>query len=78
MNIEERMRAVLAAEAEAIGAINIDQNFVRAVEVMKACDGKIITTAGIPKATPKAITTATSVIQTNSLRVLNWNAPMDA
>lgn len=49
MNIEERMRAVLAAEAAAISAINVDANFVRAVEVMLACDGKIITT-GIGKA----------------------------
>ncbi len=49
MNIEERMRAVLAAEADAIRAINVDENFVRAVETMQHCDGKIITT-GIGKA----------------------------
>ncbi|HEY5644834.1 MAG TPA: SIS domain-containing protein [Pseudomonadales bacterium] len=49
MNIEQRMRAVLAAEAAAISAVNVDANFVRAVEVMLACDGKIITT-GIGKA----------------------------
>ncbi len=49
MNIEERMRAVLAAEAEAIRAIDVNANFVRAVEVMQRCDGKIITT-GIGKA----------------------------
>ena len=49
MNIEQRMRAVLAAEADAIRAINVDETFVRAVEVMKDCDGKIITT-GIGKA----------------------------
>jgi len=49
MEIMERMRAVLAAEADAIRAINVDENFVRAVEVMKNCDGKIITT-GIGKA----------------------------
>ncbi len=49
MNIEERMRAVLEAEAEAIQAINVSAEFVRAVEVMSDCDGKIITT-GIGKA----------------------------
>ena len=49
MNIESRIRAILDAEAEAIRSINVDENFVRAVEVMKNCDGKIITT-GIGKA----------------------------
>ena len=49
MNIEQRMRAVLTAEADAIAAINVDEHFVRAVEVMRDCDGKIITT-GIGKA----------------------------
>jgi arabinose-5-phosphate isomerase len=49
MEIEERMRAVLDAEAAAIRAIAIDDNFVRAVRVMQACSGKIITT-GIGKA----------------------------
>ncbi|MEM8769308.1 MAG: SIS domain-containing protein [Pseudomonadota bacterium] len=49
MNIEARMRAVLDAEAEAIRAIDINDNFIRAVETMLACKGKIITT-GIGKA----------------------------
>jgi arabinose-5-phosphate isomerase len=49
MNIEERMRMVLAAEAAAISAIDVNENFVRAVSVMKDCDGKIITT-GMGKA----------------------------
>ncbi|MGD8832766.1 MAG: SIS domain-containing protein [Pseudomonadales bacterium] len=49
MNIEERMRAVLDAEADAIRSIKVDASFVRAVEVMLACQGKIITT-GIGKA----------------------------
>ena len=49
MNIKERMHAVLAAEADAIRAINIDDSFVHAVEVMQHCNGKIITT-GIGKA----------------------------
>ncbi len=49
MNIEQRMRAVLAAEAQAISSIEINESFVRTVEVMKDCDGKILTT-GIGKA----------------------------
>jgi len=49
MKIDERMRAVLAAEAAAISAVRVDEYFVRAVEVMLACQGKIITT-GIGKA----------------------------
>lgn len=49
MEIEQRMRAVLDAEADAIRAIHIDENYVRAVEIMRRCDGKIITT-GIGKA----------------------------
>jgi len=43
------MQAVLQAEAEAISAIEINQDFVSAVEVMMACRGKILTT-GIGKA----------------------------
>jgi len=49
MDIRQRMRAVIEAEADAIRAIDINDNFVRAVEVMKDCEGKIITT-GIGKA----------------------------
>jgi len=49
MKIIERMRAVLDAEAEAIRAIEVNREFERAVEVMLACDGKIIST-GIGKA----------------------------
>lgn len=49
MKIDERMRAVIAAEAAAIAAIRVDDDFVRAVEVLLACNGKVITT-GIGKA----------------------------
>ena len=49
MKIEQRMRAVLDAEARAIKDINIDDSFIQTVELMLACDGKIITT-GIGKA----------------------------
>ncbi|MCP5182149.1 MAG: SIS domain-containing protein [Pseudomonadales bacterium] len=49
MNIRERMQTVLAAEAAAIAAVRVDDGFVRAVELMQACRGKIVTT-GIGKA----------------------------
>ncbi len=49
MDIKERMQSVLRAEAEAISAININDDYVRAVEVMMNCKGKILTT-GIGKA----------------------------
>ena len=49
MDIKQRMQAVLRAEAEAINAVDVSQDFVTAVEVMQACEGKILTT-GIGKA----------------------------
>ena len=49
MDIKERMQSVLKAEAEAISAVNINDDYVSAVEVMMSCKGKILTT-GIGKA----------------------------
>ena len=49
MNVRERMRAVLEAEADAIGAVAVTDDFVRAVECLAACSGKVLTT-GIGKA----------------------------
>jgi arabinose-5-phosphate isomerase len=49
MNIAERMRAVLTAEADAIRAVNVNENFVRAVQELQHCQGKVLTT-GIGKA----------------------------
>ncbi len=49
LDIKERMQAVLRAEAEAIAAINITDDFVRAVNTLQACQGKVLTT-GIGKA----------------------------
>lgn len=49
MNVRERMRAVLRAEAEAILAVAVTDEFVRAVECLAACSGKVLTT-GIGKA----------------------------
>jgi len=44
-----RARAILQAEAEAIQAISLDRDFLRALEILLACRGKVITT-GIGKA----------------------------
>ena len=49
MDIKQRMQAVIAAEAAAIQAINVTEDFVKTVEVMQTCSGKILTT-GIGKA----------------------------
>lgn len=49
MNIQERMRAVLQAEAEAIAAVRVDETFESAVHALLRCRGKVITT-GIGKA----------------------------
>ena len=49
MEIRERMLAVMKAEAEAIAAVDINENFVRAVHTLKDCQGKVVTT-GIGKA----------------------------
>ena len=49
LDIKERMQAVIKAEAEAIGAIEVSEDFVTAVTVMQKCQGKILTT-GIGKA----------------------------
>ncbi len=49
MKIKERMRAVLEAEAAAIRAIQITDDFERAVRLLEKCEGKVLTT-GIGKA----------------------------
>lgn len=49
MDIKQRMRAVLAAEAAAIARVHIDDQFEQAVRTLAACQGKVLTT-GIGKA----------------------------
>jgi arabinose-5-phosphate isomerase len=49
VEIKERMRTVLAAEAQAISRIEIDDSFEQAVRILAACQGKVLTT-GIGKA----------------------------
>jgi arabinose-5-phosphate isomerase len=49
MDIQERIRAVIAAEAKAIQSIQVDDTFEQAVRILEACPGKVLTT-GIGKA----------------------------
>jgi len=49
VSIKENLQNVIAAEARAIAAIQITDDYVAAVAMLKECDGKVITT-GIGKA----------------------------
>lgn len=49
MNIRERMQAVISAEAEAIRSVQVTDEFVQAVQILRSAEGKVITT-GIGKA----------------------------
>ncbi len=49
MEPAERMRAVLRAEAEAIRSVQVTDDFVRAVQALAGCRGKVLAT-GIGKA----------------------------
>lgn len=60
-----RARAVLDAEAEAIRAIALDDNFLRAVQILKNCKGKVITT-GMGKVGIIAVKVATTLSSTGT------------
>ncbi len=49
MNIQTRMKDIIAKEAAAVAAINVTDEFEKAVNIMKDCRGKVVTT-GIGKA----------------------------
>ncbi len=49
MNVRERIEAVIEAEAKAIQSVQVTEDFIKAVEVLKDCKGKVLTT-GIGKA----------------------------
>jgi len=49
MNVLDRMREILAAEAAAINAIDVNDAFLQALDAMHACRGKIVCT-GMGKA----------------------------
>ena len=49
MNIQERVREILEAEAAAIRAVEVDDTFEAAIAALQACKGKIIAT-GMGKA----------------------------
>ncbi len=49
MNIKDRMRSVLDAEAQAISALQVDDDYEQAVQTLQNCSGKVLAT-GIGKA----------------------------
>src|SRR5437763_3789991 len=60
-----RARTVLEVEAEAIRAIPLNDNFLRAVELLRKCKGKVITT-GMGKVGIIAIKVATTLSSTGT------------
>ena len=60
-----RAQAVLNAEAEAILAIQLDANFLHAVEILRKCKGKVITT-GMGKVGTIAVKLATTLSSTGT------------
>jgi arabinose-5-phosphate isomerase len=60
-----RARAVLEAEAEAIHAIQLDDHFLRAVQILRNCKGKVITT-GMGKVGIIAVKVATTLSSTGT------------
>ncbi|MBI3796638.1 MAG: SIS domain-containing protein [Deltaproteobacteria bacterium] len=60
-----RAREVLEAEAAAIRAIQLDDHFVRAVQILQDCQGKVITT-GIGKVGIIAVKLATTLSSTGT------------
>lgn len=63
MDIQARMREIIEAEARAVAAIQVDDQFERAVRMMHDCRGKILTT-GIGKAGYMANKFAATLIST--------------
>lgn len=49
MSLTERIQEILQAEADAIRSVNVNDDFVRAVEVLYECQGKVLT-VGMGKA----------------------------
>ncbi len=49
MNIKQKIKTILAAEAAAISAIGVDAAFEQAIEALERCAGKVVTT-GMGKA----------------------------
>ncbi len=60
-----RARAVLEAEAEAIRTIPLDDHFLRALQILRNCKGKVITT-GIGKVGIIAVKVATTLSSTGT------------
>ena len=61
MKIRERMQAVLRAEAEAILALEVREEFVQAVQLLAACSGKVLATGLIKEPCPLGLTPSASM-----------------
>jgi arabinose-5-phosphate isomerase len=64
-NILSRAREILEAESDAIKKIPLDDNFIKAIDILYKCKGKIITT-GMGKAGNIALKTAGTLCSTGS------------
>ena len=49
MDVKRRVSQIIRAEAEAIRSISVTDEFEKAIEILKGCDGKVLTT-GMGKA----------------------------
>ena len=49
MDIKQRVSEIMTAEAEAIGAVSVTDEFEKAINILKGCEGKVLTT-GMGKA----------------------------
>ncbi len=65
MDILSRARAIIDAEAEALRRVPLDENFIRAIDILFRCKGKIITT-GMGKAGIIARKTASTFCSTGT------------
>ena len=65
MNTQERVRQILAAEADAISSITVDESFERALDALYDCKGKVVAT-GMGKAGLVARKFATTMCSTGT------------
>ena len=60
MKISNQIKKILDSEAKAINSVEVNDSFVKALEILESCQGKILST-GMGKAGLAAIGPATGV-----------------